>query len=130
MERVTSLTMDVTNTAQIRGVVESVDSLDILVNNAGLGRFETSAIVVRSISSSPSTSSALGVTQAFLPLLTRSRGAIVNVLSLAALASVPVFPGYSISKAAEFSLSQSLRTLLAGRGVRVHGVMLAPWTPT
>jgi short-subunit dehydrogenase len=63
------------------------------------------------------------VTQAFLPLLTRSRGAIVNVLSLAALASVPVLPAYSISKAAAFSLSQSLRALLAGRGVSVHAVL-------
>src|ERR1035438_8047120 len=49
------------------------------------------------------------VTQAFLPLLTRSRGAIVNVLSLASLAAVPFSPAYSISKAAAFSLAQSDR---------------------
>ncbi len=67
-----------------------------------------------------------GVTQAFLPLLTRSRGAIVNVLSLAAFAPVPIVPAYSISKAAAFSLSQSLRALLAGRGVRVHAVLAGP----
>jgi short-subunit dehydrogenase len=66
------------------------------------------------------------VTQAFLPLLTRSRGAIVNNVSLSAFASVPVLPAYSISKAATFSLSQSLRALLAGRGVRVHAVMTGP----
>ncbi len=66
------------------------------------------------------------MTQAFLPLLARSRGAIVNVLSLAALASVPVLSGYSISKAAEFSLSQSLRALLARRGIQVHAVMTGP----
>ena len=67
-----------------------------------------------------------GVTQAFLPLLTRSRGAIVNVLSIAAFAPVPIVPAYSISKAAAFSLSQSLRALLAGRGVSVHAVMAGP----
>jgi len=67
-----------------------------------------------------------GVTQAFLPLLTRSRGAIVNVLSVSALAALPVIPAYSISKAAAFSLSQSLRALLAGRGVRVHAVLAGP----
>jgi short-subunit dehydrogenase len=66
------------------------------------------------------------VTQAFLPLLTRSRGAIVNVLSLSAFAPIPVIPAYSISKAAAFSLSQSLRALLAGRGVSVHAVMAGP----
>jgi short-subunit dehydrogenase len=59
-------------------------------------------------------------------LLTRSRGAIVNVLSVAALAALPIIPAYSISKAAAFSLSQSLRALLAGRGVRVHAVLAGP----
>jgi short-subunit dehydrogenase len=56
----------------------------------------------------------------------RSRGAIVNVLSLSSLAAVPFSPAYSISKAAAFSLSQSLRTLLAGRGVSVHTVLPGP----
>jgi short-subunit dehydrogenase len=39
---------------------------------------------------------------------------------------LPVFPAYSISKAAAFSLAQSLRALLAGRGVRVHAVLAGP----
>jgi NAD(P)-dependent dehydrogenase (short-subunit alcohol dehydrogenase family) len=67
-----------------------------------------------------------GVSQAFLPLLTRSRGTIVNVLSVVAFAPFPPIPSYSISKAAAFSLTQSLRALLAGRGVKVHAVMAGP----
>ncbi|MCW2938461.1 MAG: short-chain dehydrogenase [Actinomycetia bacterium] len=64
----------------------------------------TSAIAGRSNSTWPSTSfGTYGVTQAFLSLLTRSQGAIVNVGSLSAWAAVPVFPAYSISKAAAFS---------------------------
>jgi short-subunit dehydrogenase len=43
-----------------------------------------------------------------------------------ALAPVPVWPAYSISKAAAFSLTQSLRALLGGRGVRVHAVLTGP----
>jgi short-subunit dehydrogenase len=39
---------------------------------------------------------------------------------------LPLIPAYSISKAAAFSLSQSLRALLAGRGVRVHAVLTGP----
>src|SRR3989440_9366905 len=66
------------------------------------------------------------VTQAFLPLLTRSKGTIVNNVSLMALAALPLTPAYSISKAAAFSLSQSLRALLAGQGVRVHAVLAGP----
>src|SRR5262249_60314720 len=67
-----------------------------------------------------------GVAQPFLPLLTRSGGAIVNNLSFEALAPVPFNPAYAISKAAAFSLTQSLRLLLAGRGVRVHAVLTGP----
>jgi NAD(P)-dependent dehydrogenase (short-subunit alcohol dehydrogenase family) len=66
------------------------------------------------------------VTHAFLPLLRRSKGAIVNNLSLAALAAVPVIPAYSISKAAAFNMTQSLRAFLAREGVTVHAVILGP----
>jgi NAD(P)-dependent dehydrogenase (short-subunit alcohol dehydrogenase family) len=52
-----------------------------------------------------------GVTQAFLPLRTRFRGAMVNVLSVTAFAALPFIPAYSISKAAAFSLPPSLRVL-------------------
>src|SRR6266702_680542 len=44
----------------------------------------------------------------------------------AALAPIPVTPAYSLSKAAAFSLNQSLRMLLAGQGVRVHAVLTGP----
>jgi NAD(P)-dependent dehydrogenase (short-subunit alcohol dehydrogenase family) len=50
-----------------------------------------------------------GVTQAFLPPLTPSRGAIVTNVSLMALAPFPLTPAYAISKAAAFNLTQSLR---------------------
>jgi short-subunit dehydrogenase len=43
-----------------------------------------------------------------------------------ALAALPLTPAYSISKAAVFSLTQSLRALLAGRGVQVHAVLTGP----
>jgi short-subunit dehydrogenase len=59
-------------------------------------------------------------------LLTRTQGAIANVLSVAAFAPLPVIPAYSISKAAAFNLTQSLRALLAGRGVSVHAVLTGP----
>jgi short-subunit dehydrogenase len=39
---------------------------------------------------------------------------------------VPFAPAYSISKAAAFSLTQSLRLLLARQGVRVHSVLTGP----
>jgi NAD(P)-dependent dehydrogenase (short-subunit alcohol dehydrogenase family) len=66
------------------------------------------------------------VIQAFLPLLAQSGGSIVNNLSVNALAPLPLIPAYSISKAAAFSLTQSLRVILARQGVRVHAVLTGP----
>src|SRR5712671_4343984 len=125
--RVTPLTLDVTNAAQIQAAVEKVESLDILINNAGLALVDDlgdRAALEQHLA--VNLFGTYGVTRAFLPLLTRSRGAIVNVGSLAALATLPIVPSYSISKAAAFSLSQSLRALLAGRGVKVHAVLAGP----
>ena len=68
----------------------------------------------------------LNVTRAFLPLLKRSKGAVVNNLSTSALAALPIIPGYSISKAAMLSMTQSLRALLAGQGVTVHAILTGP----
>jgi NAD(P)-dependent dehydrogenase (short-subunit alcohol dehydrogenase family) len=126
-ERVTPLTLDVTDAAQIRAALANVGSLDVLINNAGvslLNDLGDRAALERLLA--VNLFGTYDVTQAFLPLLTRSRGAIVNVLSLASLAAVPFDPSYSISKAAAFSLSQSLRALLAGRSVRVHVVLPGP----
>jgi NAD(P)-dependent dehydrogenase (short-subunit alcohol dehydrogenase family) len=125
--RVTPLTLDVTNAAQIQAAVKGVESLDLLVNNAGLGLYED--VADRAALEQQLAVNLFGpyaVTQAFLPLLIRSRGAIINVLSAAAVAAVPVMPGYSMSKAAAFSLSQSLRALLAAQGVTVHVVLSGP----
>jgi NAD(P)-dependent dehydrogenase (short-subunit alcohol dehydrogenase family) len=125
--RVTSLVFDLTDVAQIRAAAAKVESLDVLVNNAGIAQYDDlsdpSAIEQHL---AVNLFGSYAVTQALLPLLTRSRGAIVNVLSTGALAAIPIIPAYSISKAAAFSMSQSLRALLAGQGVRVHAVMTGP----
>jgi NAD(P)-dependent dehydrogenase (short-subunit alcohol dehydrogenase family) len=125
--RVTPLTLDVTNAAQTQGAVEKVESLDILINNAGLALYvdlSDRAALERCLA--VNLFGTYGVTQAFLPLLTRSRGAVVNVLSLASLAPLPFMLGYSISKAAALSLTQSLRALLGAQGLSVHGVLAGP----
>jgi NAD(P)-dependent dehydrogenase (short-subunit alcohol dehydrogenase family) len=126
-KRVTPVILDVTNQGQIQGAVEKVESLDILVNNAGVDlRDDLSGCAGLERHLAVNLFGTYGVTQTFLPLVARSRGAIVNVLSLAALAGLPFSPAYSVSKAAAFSLTQSLRALWAGRGVSVHAVFAGP----
>ncbi len=125
--RVRPLRLDITDPAAIASALERVDDLDVLVNNAGVSLLDDltdPAIIEQHLAVN-----LLGpyrMSHACLPLLTRSGGAIVNVLSLAALAPVPITPAYSISKAAAFSMSQSLRALLAGRGISVHVALPGP----
>jgi NAD(P)-dependent dehydrogenase (short-subunit alcohol dehydrogenase family) len=126
-QRVTPVILDVTNAAQIQDAVACVESLDILINNAGLAIYDDlgdRAVLEQHLA--VNLFGTYGVTQAFLPLLASSRGAVVNMLSVAALAALPVIPAYSISKAAAFSMTQSLRALLADRGVSVHAVLTGP----
>ncbi len=126
-ERVTPLTLDVTNASQIQQAVKAVDSLDVLINNAGIAIYDDLInLEVLEKHLAVNFFGLLKVTNAFLPLLKRSQGAIVNNLSLAGLAPLPIIPSYSISKAAAFNLTQSLRALLAGQGVTVHAVVLGP----
>ena len=125
--RVTPLTLDVTSAAQIQEAARKVESLDILINNAGIALFDDlsdRAILEQHLA--VNLFGTYGVIQAFLPLLTRSRGVIVNNVSTMAVAPLPLTPAYAISKAAAFNLTQSLRALVAGQGVRVHAVLTGP----
>jgi NAD(P)-dependent dehydrogenase (short-subunit alcohol dehydrogenase family) len=125
--RVTPLPLDVTSSGQIQAAAGQVGSLDILINNAGVAPYDDltdRAVLEHSLA--VNLFGPYAVTRAFLPQLTRSGGVIVNNTSLMALAPLPLTPSYAISKAAAFSMTQSLRALLAGRGVRVHAVLTGP----
>jgi NAD(P)-dependent dehydrogenase (short-subunit alcohol dehydrogenase family) len=125
--RVIPLALDVTDPAQIEGAVGEVRSLDVLINNAGIALYDDlSDRAALEQHLAVNLFGTYAVTQAFLPLLVRSGGAIVNNVSTMALAPLPLTPAYAISKAAAFNLTQSWRALLAGRGVRVHAVLTGP----
>jgi NAD(P)-dependent dehydrogenase (short-subunit alcohol dehydrogenase family) len=125
--RVTPLKLDVTDAGDIAAAADEIDALDVLVNNAGFLRFDD-------LSDQASLSDHLAVnlfgtyalTQALLPRLVDARGRIVNILSISALAALPLTASYSVSKAAAFSMTQSLRGLLGATGVRVHAVLAGP----
>ena len=123
----TSLALDVTSASQVERAAREVDTLDVLINNAGIALYDE-LTNLDSIEQQLAVNlfGTLQVTRAFLPLLKRSKGAIVNNLSLVALAPLPLVPGYSISKAAASNMTQSLRAILAGESVTVHGVFLGP----
>src|SRR5260370_36771639 len=90
-ERVTPLTLDVTNASQIQRAVGAVDTLDVLINNAGIALYDDlNDLQVLEQTFAVNFFGLLRVTNAFLPLLKRSKGAILNNLSLAGLAPLPI----------------------------------------
>ena len=126
-ERVVPVVLDVTNAAQIREAAAKAESLDVLINNAGIALDDD--LSDRTMLDRHLAVNLFGtytVTQSFLALLIRSRGAVINNLSVNALAPLPLIPAYSISKAAAFNLTQWLRTVLAPQGVRVYAVLTGP----
>ena len=110
--RVTPLTLDVTDAAQIEAAVERIGSLDYLINNAGVALYDDlSDRAVLEQHLAVNLFGTYGVTQAFLPLLTRSRGAIVNNAVDDGLRPVAVHPGLHD---------------LQGRRVQFHAVASGP----
>lgn len=125
--RAIPVTLDITSPEQVRAAVGRVGALDVLINNAGVALYDDlSDPSVLEQHLAVNLFGTYAVTQAFLPLLARSGGCVVNNLSVNALAPLPVIPAYSISKAAAFSLTQALRTMLAEKGIRVHAVLTGP----
>lgn len=131
--RATFVPTDVTRSADIEALVATAvatfGSLDILVNNSGIEVPEDRA--------GPSEEdwdrlfdvnvkgTWLGC-RAALPHLLRSKGAIVNIASMAGLVGVAGGTGYAASKAAVVSLTRSLALAYAEVGVRVNSVCPGP----
>jgi short-subunit dehydrogenase len=123
--RVRILPLDITDSDSVSNAASAAPDVTLLVNNAGVLNFGAASdgdlhLIGRDLATNYV--GTLRVTQAFLPMLeANSPSAIVNVLTLIALAPVPGMAGYSASKAAAHSLTQALRAELRGRGIRVVG---------
>jgi NAD(P)-dependent dehydrogenase (short-subunit alcohol dehydrogenase family) len=127
-EKVVPLALDVTDDASIAAAAKVAGDVRILFNNAGvLASFDLLESEPEALQRDLEVNffGPLRTTRAFLPSLGEG-GAIVNVLTVASLASMPMIGGYGASKAAAFSMTQSLRAQLAERGVGVHAVFPGP----
>jgi len=124
------LRLDVTAPDQIAAAARLAPDVTVLFNNAGLlGAYSLLSTTTADLEREFATNffGSLAVTRAFLPALERAQGAaLVNVLTVVSLASMPALGGYSASKAAAFSMTQALRAELRGKGVQVHAVFPGP----
>ena len=117
-----TFTLDVQSDSSIAACVGQLSSLDILVNNAGA----TYTMPVSDLSIPQAKKlfdlnvwSYLAVTQAFLPLLLKSKGMIVNHTSSSSVLTIPFLSAYSASKAAMATFSDTQRLELEPFGITV-----------
>jgi short-subunit dehydrogenase len=122
------IALDLTDPKQIEAAANTASDITLLINNAGTVAF-SGALSAKDSSAARQEMEVnyfgiLALTQALrrTPAL-KSGGAIVNVLSFLALATLPVAGTYSASKSAALALTRTLRAELKARGVQVVGVM-------
>jgi NAD(P)-dependent dehydrogenase (short-subunit alcohol dehydrogenase family) len=129
-KRVVPLQLDITSQADVDAAVALAGDVDIVVNNAGTAGFASvlnSSLEAVGADFETNFYGTLRVLQAFGPVLAKKgSGVIANVISIVGLAAAPALGGYSASKAALHSVTQSARTELRASGVNVLGIYPGP----
>lgn len=117
------LPLDVTSEASVAAAVSAAGEIDVLVNNAGIsvgGPIESVPIAAAQSVFDTNVWGAARMVQAVAPgMRERSRGAIVNVTSLAGRAVGPLNGYYAASKWALEALSEAMQLELGHWGIRV-----------
>jgi NAD(P)-dependent dehydrogenase (short-subunit alcohol dehydrogenase family) len=128
--RVIPVQLDVTNQNQIAELSSMASDTTLLINNAGILAFGNILDVpTETIAEQFNTNfyGSLNMARGFVPRIENNGGgAIVNVLTVVALASMPGLAAYNASKAAAWSMTQSLRASIADKGIEVYAVFPGP----
>jgi NAD(P)-dependent dehydrogenase (short-subunit alcohol dehydrogenase family) len=125
--RVVRLALDITQPGQVAEAARAAADVTLLINNAGVNHLER-MLEPRDEEAARAEMEVnyfgnLRMCRAFAPALIANGGAIVNILSILSRVSLPAMGSLCASKAAALRLTEGVRAELAGRGVRVIGVM-------
>lgn len=120
---------DVRDYSQLTAFAQACEArlggIDVVVNNAGVasgGFFSDLSLEDWDWQLSINLMGVIKGCKAFLPLLERSQGRIINIASLAALMQAPAMSNYNVAKAGVVALSESLLVELKPQGIDVHVV--------
>lgn len=130
-EAVVGLELDVTDPKQIQAVSETAVDVELVFSNAGVlapaSLADPTLLEKARDEMEVNYFGPLQLLQRLAPALARNGGgAVVTIGSAAGLSGVAFSPGYSASKAALHSLTQSARVLLGAQGTAVFGVYAGP----
>ncbi len=128
-DRAVPVALDVTDESQVAAAAAQCMDVSIVVNNAGV--FARRLLIGADDMSGARQEmevnyfGTLSMCRAFAPVLAANGGgAVVNVLSAAALTNIPNMGGYGPSKAAARFLSAGVRAELADQGTRVTALIV------
>jgi len=128
--RVVGIALDITDDASVANVATRAKDVDILINNAGVATFSSVISGAEDgIHNDMKTNyfGTLNMIRAFVPVLSQRKEAVIaNVISVVGLSAMAAAGGYSASKAALLSATQSARVDLAGTSIRVVGIFPGP----
>ena len=124
-----TLRCDVRDYSQLTALAQACEDkfggIDVIVNNAGVasgGFFDELSLEDWDWQISINLMGVVKGCKAFLPLLQRSKGRIVNIASMAALMQGPAMSNYNVAKAGVVALSESLLIELQAWEIGVHVV--------
>jgi NAD(P)-dependent dehydrogenase (short-subunit alcohol dehydrogenase family) len=124
--RIVPVALEVTDADSVASLAALATDATIVVNNAGVNQHDPILDVdIDNVRTAFETNvyGALRVAQAFRPVLVRNHGGLVNILSVMSWAGGAA--AYGATKAAAWSLTNSLRIAYAREGVAVAGVHLS-----
>jgi NAD(P)-dependent dehydrogenase (short-subunit alcohol dehydrogenase family) len=113
----------------VNGVVDAFDRIDAVVNNAGVADFgpiETTDFARWKDVMATNLDGTFLVSQACLPALKETRGAVVNIASISGLRASTLRVAYGTSKAAVIQLTKQQAAELGEYGIRANCVCPGP----
>ncbi len=121
---VEAIRLDVTNPLEVAAAAANARDVTLVINNAGVGQqggflaADSEAVARRMLETN--FFGMLSVSKAFAPILAvNGGGGIINVLSIVSWVNSGMLAGYAASKAAAWSLTNSLRHELAAQKTQV-----------
>ncbi|MFK7795322.1 MAG: SDR family oxidoreductase [Gammaproteobacteria bacterium] len=130
-DRVSTIKIDLANPQSITDAAKIATDAEIIVNNAGVltstTPLDSSAVENLSFEMDINVGGLIRMAQAFSPVLKQNGGgALIQLNSIASIKNFVPFTTYSASKAAAYSVTQSLKDLLGEQGTFVMSVHPGP----
>lgn len=129
--KVVPIEFDLTRPETIAAAAKTATDVTLVVNNAGVLRNATplseDAIDALKFEMDVNVYGLIRVAQAFAPILQQNgSGGFVQLNSVVSLKNFANFATYSASKAASYSITQALKSLLSAEGIQVVSVHPGP----